>query len=133
MNVPWPIRPHHGLCIPNFKGKGYSEAFVRNMTAVAAELKANPAREVMLVLKPDLLCRECPHNQNGCCETAQKVERYDEKCLALCGLSDQTVLSWQEFEQLVERNILKAGNLGEICEDCCWNTFCQQGTVDNTV
>ena len=33
------IRPHHGLCIAFFEGKGYSPEFVRHMEQTIANLK----------------------------------------------------------------------------------------------
>ena len=32
--TPYYLRPHHGLCIAFFEGKGYNQKFVENMTNV---------------------------------------------------------------------------------------------------
>ena len=129
MNEPWPIRPHHGLCMKHFAGKGYSREFVQRMTAVSIELKVNPSQKIMLHSETDLLCGACPHNLDGICETAQKVARYDKKCLELCGLHDGQTLSWQEFEQIVFTKIWQPERLCEICADCGWSDICLKITA----
>ena len=35
------IRPHHLVCVCFFRGKGYSEEFVANMTETVGRLKAS--------------------------------------------------------------------------------------------
>ena len=57
------LRPHHGLCIQHFTGKGYSAAFVANMTHVIAVLRAMPETQIELTADMDVLCACCPHNQ----------------------------------------------------------------------
>lgn len=36
------IRAHHGMCLPFFRGEGYSGAFVENMTRMKKILEENP-------------------------------------------------------------------------------------------
>ena len=35
------LRPHHALCVGFFRGKGYSEGFVENMSAFIGTLRAS--------------------------------------------------------------------------------------------
>lgn len=49
------LRPHHGLCIGFFEGRGYSAEFVRHMTEVIAVLEAEDL-EITLVTHCDALC-----------------------------------------------------------------------------
>ena len=37
------FRPHHFLCTLGFEGKGYSDAFTRNMAEIADALRARGA------------------------------------------------------------------------------------------
>jgi hypothetical protein len=117
------LRPHHGFCIRHFTGKGYSEAFVENMTRVAAALSADPSREIRLRIGPDCLCGSCPHNANGVCDSQEKVLGYDNACLKLCGLRDGQSLSWQAFQGAVGRAIGRNG-LTAICPGCQWLPLC---------
>lgn len=121
---PLSLRPHHGLCIPHFAGKGYSEAFSQNMRLVISRLQAAPGQLVRLQANVDAVCAACPHNRQGACEASEKVARYDAACLALCGLRDGQVLPWRAFAQRVRQNILVPGKLAEVCRGCQWLSFC---------
>ena len=114
------LRPHHGLCILFFEGKGYSEEFVRNMTDVTAALSA-PSARVRTVSGTDLLCAACPHNKNGICDSSVKVECFDRKVTEICGLHIGEELKADDFFELVKENIIRAGRLREVCGNCEWN------------
>ena len=70
------IRPHHGMCLYFFEGKGYSEGFTKHMAEVMDWLlgKNGPA-SLQLVGATDEICSACPHNKAGSSESAEKVER----------------------------------------------------------
>lgn len=116
------IRPHHGMCLAFFQGKGYSEEFVKNMTEIKERLSKNPLVE--LTENTDQICKSCPNNQNGICKTAEKVADYDRGVLEACGLQTGTQVRWEEFEKLVDDRILQAGRREEICGDCQWTEIC---------
>lgn len=117
------LRPHHGLCIGFFEGKGYSEAFVRHMTEVIARLAAEDP-EITLVTHCDVLCDACPHNQGGVCESDEKVSRYDNAVLQYCGLTAGDTLRWSAFRTRVTAQILHEKKLGAVCGDCMWQSIC---------
>ncbi len=119
----YPIRPHHGLCLAFFRGKGYSEEFVENMTRMQKALEANAA--VCLTEKTDGICAACPNNQDGVCATAEKVARYDREVLRHCGLSTGDTLPFRELEARVRETILLPGKREEICGDCQWSGLCR--------
>ena len=117
------LRPHHVLCVGFFRGKGYSEAFVANMAAFIGALRAqNP----LLSLRgaPDALCKSCPHNRGGVCDSADKVARYDAAVLRLLALDEGASLRWPELTARVRERILDPGKLGEVCGDCQWHGIC---------
>lgn len=116
------IRPHHGLCLCFFRGKGYSSEFVENMTRLKAALEENP--RIRLTGNADDICAECPNNLAGCCRTAEKVARYDREVLRRCGLSDGDVIPFRELEARVRQMILLSGQREEVCGDCQWNELC---------
>lgn len=118
------LRPHHGLCLLHFVGKGYSDGFVANMAAILEELGRNPGQVVRLLPQTDCLCACCPHNRCGECASGQKVLDYDRACLERCGLEAGAALPWQEYRSLVERNILRQGVLAEVCRNCQWLELC---------
>lgn len=116
------IRPHHGLCLAFFRGKGYSGEFVENMARMKAVLEENPL--IRLTGGTDEICAACPNNQGGRCESEEKVTRYDREVLRRCGLSVGEVLPYRAFEALVIRHILDARQREEICGDCQWDALC---------
>ena len=88
------LRPHHLLCLQAFRGKGYSESFVKKMTEVHAmppvfdqnvmkELKNRGIHERVLSGIPDELCLT-EDLVRGCCPDCQ----WQEICLAVCREKD---------------------------------------------
>lgn len=118
------LRPHHGLCIQFFKGKGYSEEFVENMQGIVNTLQKNPP--VTLVSGADVVCRCCPNRvgENDC-NTQEKVTAYDNAVLDFCHLDVGDSLSWEEFTARVKENILGQNLRTFVCGDCQWTELCQ--------
>lgn len=122
------LRPHHGLCIHNFVGKGYSEAFIENMFAVTAHLKQCPEQKIQLVVSEDVLCKRCPHHQNGCV-SGQKVRQMDRMVLQQLKLAQETTLSWEEYTQKIKRDITRP--TASICKSCQWSDTCVEIALQN--
>lgn len=122
------LRPHHGLCIQHFVGKGYSEEFVVEMTNVIQQLEQNELVQIQLTSSADVICKACPHNENGACKSGQKVIDYDNKCLALCELKDGDVLFWSEYKNLIFKSIIACDKLSLVCVDCQWIDICSSFT-----
>lgn len=117
------LRPHHALCIAHFVGKGYSEAFVKNMHSVIQALN-EPEATVRLTCSEDSICMGCPNNGSGSCLSEPKPVVYDERVLHLCNLAAGQTLYWKTFQTIVLRNILEPGKLAEVCDDCRWLNLC---------
>ena len=118
------LRPHHALCALFFEGKGYSLAFVENMTAFLAE----PNQMLRITMGCDILCQECPHNLDGICDDEEKVERFDQRTVTLCADAYKTDQP-QSLSNLclsVYENILQQGHLAEVCGECEWARLCQE-------
>ncbi len=120
------LRPHHGMCMAYFVGRGYSEAFSAHMAALLESL--TPETPVGLTAGTDAVCAACPHNREGVCETADKVSGYDRAVLALCGLEEGQVLPFGSFTALVQARILAPGRRAALCGDCQWNAVCAAQT-----
>lgn len=117
------IRPHHGMCLAFFEGKGYSGGFTAHMAQVQERLlREDP--EVCLQPETDEICTCCPNDENGVCTAAEKVDRYDRAVLEQCGLTPGQSIRWSRFSRLVDKHILSPGRREQICGDCQWNGVC---------
>jgi len=122
-----PLRPHHALCLQFFIGEGYSDNFVVGMAGVQKLLRENPDRMILLVGGVDRICAGCPNNRGGVCETSEKSNRYDRKCLSKCGLSVGEVLPWRELERAVKASIaFSPAARAAVCSDCRWDSLCRK-------
>ncbi|NLP34296.1 MAG: DUF1284 domain-containing protein [Clostridiales bacterium] len=117
------LRPHHGMCIGQFVGKGYSKDFVDNMKYIIGKLESdNPY--IKLVCHTDAICVRCPHNIDGICHSGQKVLYFDETCLRLCGLHEDEIIRWFDFKNIVKEMVLEKDILKEVCINCSWIELC---------
>jgi len=118
------LRPHHGLCIRHFTGRGYDQRFTENMTAVVGALKGDPAQEIVIVEDADVLCGCCPNLVGGRCVTQEKVSGYDATCLRLCGLRFGQRVRWDAFQDAISTKVLGEHELAEVCKECEWLSVC---------
>lgn len=126
------FRPHHGLCLPFFIGKGYSGEFVENMKKVGAKLEREPETLLKLHVGPDRICTACPNFLESGCRSGPKPVEYDRKCLSACCLQEGALLSWCEYRVRLRHSILKSmDSFSEVCSDCRWFFICQQLYVEN--
>lgn len=98
------IRYHHLMCIPRYKGEGYSKEFCNNLAKVKSNIHAD---NYTLVDTCDDVCLFCPNNENGVCLDEKKVGGYDA---------------------LVKEKLARGEALlpREICSDCCWFNLCDE-------
>ena len=118
------IRPHHGMCMRFFEGRGYSEGFTAHMSGVIRMLSDDTP--VMLSCGTDIICAECPNNVSGVCASEEKSAAYDRRVLGLCGLEEGAKLPYGEFKNAVELNIIRAGMRRAVCGGCEWDEICSR-------
>ena len=116
MSEPLFLRPHHALCIRFFEGRGYSEEFVRHMTAVIERLQRDDPM-VTLTGGCDQLCEKRPRNIGGVCETDDTVRSIDERALSAMALSAGDTLRWHDLYRLAYDRIIGCSRLGEVCQE----------------
>ncbi len=117
------LRPHHGLCIHHFAGKGYSRKFVKNMTEIIAQLNCeNP--HIELVLGADEICKACPNLINGKCTSETKVQKIDKGCLVSADLGENTVIKYKDYKEIINNKITNTGKGKSICQSCEWYDLC---------
>ena len=66
------LRPHHGICIGFFQGKGYSKEFTEHMTDTIKYLEENNPK-ICITASTDEICKACPNNIKGQCNGDEKV------------------------------------------------------------
>ena len=130
-----PVRPHHGMCLAYFIGKGYSEGFSAHMEKMLHILEQDVS--IQLVVSLDEICSACPNHQfltdeenpgekKEICEAQEKVFRYDHGVLEACGLTEGEELNFLEFAQKVQKKVIDTGLREKICGDCEWNEICSE-------
>ena len=128
-----PVRPHHGMCLAYFIGKGYSEGFSAHMEKMLHILEQDVP--IRLVVSLDEICSACPNHQvtveasgeeKEICEAQEKVYRYDHGVLDACGLAEGEEMNFLEFTRKVQEKVIDTGLREKICGDCQWNSICSE-------
>ncbi|MFW0861616.1 MAG: DUF1284 domain-containing protein [Dethiobacter sp.] len=120
------LRGHHLLCLPRFRGLGYSKEFTANMTLIAKSLSAEPWQIVQLLDEPDDICRQCPHLEDtGACALEEQipVRERDGIVLEKLGVRPGERLPYLE---LADRLAAVADSFlsEKACAGCRWQNFC---------
>ena len=118
------LRPHHGMCMAYFEGKGYSSEFTEHMAEVIGALQKGG--KIVLAEEADEICLRCPNQKEGVCRTEEKVRAYDEAVLKFCGLREGQEIEGKEFFQAVRKNVLDSGRRAGVCGDCQWDAVCRK-------
>lgn len=121
---PLTLRPHHGMCLAYFVGRGYSDAFSEHTARLLEMLERAPDTPVHLTVRVDEVCFACPNNNGGLCEKPEQVAVYDRAVLTLCGLAEGATLPFGTFAALVQERVLSPGLRRTICGGCQWDAVC---------
>ncbi len=120
------LRAHHLLCLPNFIGEGYDDAFTANMAAQKRRL-AEEGR-FTLTEGADDICAACPNRRGGTCVSQEKVSRYDAAVCRLLGLVPNCRFDAAALEARVRAEIFEQHRLRAVCGDCEWYPLCARLT-----
>ena len=120
------LRAHHLLCLPNFIGEGYDDAFTANMAAQKRRL-AEEGR-FTLTEGADDICAACPNRCGADCVTQEKVSRYDAAVCRLLGLAPGGTCDAAALEARVREEIFERHRLRAVCGDCEWYLLCARLT-----
>jgi hypothetical protein len=113
------LRPHHLLCTQGYEGKGYSKAFIANMTRVTNRLRGCPAGLVELTFSADDICIKCPHKtkENSCTDIA-KVNELDQKVISCFKLKERAY-NYHTLISDIDNHMTEA-LMDDICGKCSW-------------
>ncbi len=125
--MPEPVRyrPHHFLCSLGFEGKGYSEAFTANMTAIVmGRLRAEGGDAVVIevISHLDDICAPCPKRRDDRCATQDKIVRLDESHARALALKSGDRLTWGQAKARI-RAAVPPGSLKTLCAGCEWEAY----------
>ncbi|MBE4907565.1 DUF1284 domain-containing protein [Bacillus luteolus] len=126
------LRGHHLFCLLGYRGMGYSEEYVENMTRLHQTLRDNPKTLVQLVKGPDQLCEKYPDSDPDTyhCEDENIYVR-DAAILEKMGLKLGQILKWEEIESSVQKHVIPS-DIQHVCETCNWRSYgvCEEGIQD---
>ena len=88
------LRPHHLLCIQNYRGHGYSSDFHQKMTSVIEDLRSLSGAAIVLTGGADDLCGSCPHCRDGSCES-DNPDRFDALVCAHTQTAPGDTFTWK--------------------------------------
>ena len=119
------LRPHHLLCIQNYRGHGYSADFHQKMEEVIAALKSPLGAAVLLTEGPDDLCRSCPHCINGSCE-ADNPDRFDALVCDHTKAAPGDTFTWTHSPGEDRSHVppVTKDLLEKCCSGCSWCDLC---------
>jgi hypothetical protein len=130
---PIPIRAHSLLCLQGFRGRGYSDEFIREMSAIHAALAADPDTPVRVLATPDRLCAACPNLKAGGCtlggpDHEAHMRAQDQDVLHRLWLAPGDVVPWHEVLRRIARSV-RGDHLPAICTTCPWLSlgWCAEG------
>lgn len=123
------LRGHHILCLLGFRGLGYDEAFVENMTRVHARVFFNGSL-LELASGPDDICRVCPKLSDGRCGSS-RISSKDASVLDMLSLQPGNVISAKEVYDRVAAAI-SVEDVSRICSRCKWLGlgYCTEGLAE---
>jgi uncharacterized protein len=125
------LRGHHLFCLLGYRGMGYSEEYVENMTRLHQTLRENPQTRIQLVEGPDQLCEKYPINSDTYHCQDENIFVRDADILKKMGLEIGQVLTWEDIESKIQKHVVPP-DIQTICETCNWRSYgvCEEGIQD---
>ena len=117
--VPLHLRPHHLLCLIAFRGRGYSERFVKRMTQLQQRYLAE--EPVHLLTGADDACGACPHTDEGegcLAPMGMDPARLDQKILTGLGLTEGQTITVNDVARAIQT--WTQTQAIQMCEGCLW-------------
>lgn len=121
------LRGHHLFCLLGYRGMGYSEEYVENMTSLHQTLRNNSKTSIQIVNGPDQLCEKYPNSGEYHCQNNYIYER-DAVILEKMELRIGQILNWEEIESRIRKHVIPS-DINVICETCSWRSYgvCEEG------
>jgi len=125
------LRGHHLVCLQFFRGEGYSEEFVANLTGLLGRLATEPA---LVVADADDVCTACPElGADGLCASADaggddEIRRIDALAFGLLELVPGDRITLAEAKERLAADAIGVGRWrADACDGCAWESVCESG------
>lgn len=115
------LRIHHLLCIPLFRGYGYSDGFCANMARVIRELEANAEEPLEAVCGADMICAGCPNltSEHTCRTSGKNVEKKDRQLAEALGIEAGGTYTYRTLMKRAAQRLTEE-IFTDSCENCQW-------------
>lgn len=123
------LRPHLLLCIQKVTSHGYNADFISHMKSIVSELTENAKTPITVAQRCDELCKMCPNNISGVCNSLEKVYSMDSAVLSVCNLDYKDNAAWAELSSIARERILGTDDFNKICSCCQWFELCRGAEV----
>lgn len=110
------LRPHHILCIQQFKGYGYSDIFVENMFNILDRINTE---EIIIKEDFDHICKKCPNLINNVCISDSEIHLLDSKVLNLLNIQTNKPIYFNDLKLYLSENLTEE-IFYKICNCCSW-------------
>ena len=118
------LRGHHLLCLKGYQGYGYDEDFVKNMSVIN-NLRKNEDTNIIIVNKPDDICKICPNLKNNICENQSQNKRIIKKDNeVLSKLESKRIYNSKELFEEIDFLFNTKKSVDKICLKCNWHNKC---------
>lgn len=115
------LRVHHLLCIPLFRGYGYSDGFCKNMESMIHTLERNIDEPLYAVCSPDIICAGCPNltPQNTCRTSGVSVQKKDRALAEALGIIPGQKYTYRGLKAIAAKNLTEEIFV-DSCKNCEW-------------
>lgn len=110
------LRPHHILCLKQFKGYGYNNEFVKNMFNILDKLEKE---QIIVKINFDDICKKCPNLINDKCISDSDIHLLDDKVLKLLNIQLNKPMYFNDIYLHISK-YLTENTFYEICSSCSW-------------
>lgn len=110
------LRPHHFLCIPGYRGHGYSREFEANMEKVIKKLRQG--KKVKITLGQDDICSHCLKPANNLCSYSYTAE-LDSKVMSLLKVQEGEIVDFKEKSGKLKEIMTPSIHM-QVCQKCIW-------------
>ena len=116
------FRPHHFLCALGYQGKGYSDGFTANMSAIVVDrlrARGGDATPIQVTGHADDICAPCPKRRGNLCTEQTSISRLDRAHARALRLAPHERLTWGEAQARIRKHV-QPGDLQTLCQGCQW-------------